>query len=218
MKTALVFGSTGLVGGNLLRLLVKDEKYKKIRVFVRSSTSKIDPKIEVVQTDFTKLENIKSEIKGDDCFFCIGTTRKKTPNKQDYINTEYNLPLSIGKICSDNNVQNFTYISSLGANPKTSNLYLKNKGMAEEELRKLNFKKFIVIRPSFLIGKRKEERFGEKIGIFAMKCISPILVGDLKKYKSINAEIVAKSMINISNSEIQSKAFEPPQLLQIGRK
>ena len=218
MKTALVFGSTGLVGGNLLRLLIKDEKYKKIRVFVRSSTSKIDPKIEVVQTDFTKLENIKSEIKGDDCFFCIGTTRKKTPNKQDYINTEYNLPLSIGKICSDNNVQNFTYISSLGANPKTSNLYLKNKGMAEEELRKLNFKKFIVIRPSFLIGKREEERFGEKIGIFAMKCISPILVGDLKKYKSINAEIVAKSMINISNSEIQSGAFEPPQLLQIGRK
>ena len=218
MKTALIFGSTGLVGGNLLRLLVKDEKYKKIRVFVRSSASKIDPKIEVVQTDFTKLENIKSEIKGDDCFFCIGTTRKKTPNKQDYINTEYNLPLSIGKICSDNNVQNFTYISSLGANPKTSNLYLKNKGMAEEELRKLNFKKFIVIRPSFLIGKRKEERFGEKIGIFAMKCISPILVGDLKKYKSINAEIVAKSMINISNSELQSGAFEPPQLLQIGKK
>ena len=218
MKTALIFGSTGLVGGILLRLLIKDEKYKKIKVFVRSSTSKIDPKIEVVQTDFTKLENIRSEIKGDDCFFCIGTTRKKTPNKQDYINTEYNLPLSIGKICSDNNVQNFTYISSLGANPKTSNLYLKNKGMAEEELRKLNFKKFIVIRPSFLIGKRKEERFGEKIGIFAMKCISPILVGDLKKYKSINAEIVAKSMINISNSELQSGAFEPPQLLQIGKK
>ena len=218
MKTALVFGSTGLVGGNLLRLLVKDEKYKIIKVFVRSSISKIDPKVEVVQTDFSKLENIKSEIKGNDCFFCIGTTRKKTPNKEDYINTEYNLPVTIGKICKDNDVENFTYISSLGASPKTSNLYLKNKGMAEEELRKLNFKKFIVIRPSFLIGKRKEERFGEKIGIFAMKCISPILVGDLKKYKSINAEIVAKSMINISNSELQSGVFEPPQLLQIGRK
>ena len=89
--------------------------------------------------------------------------------------------------------------------------------MAEAELRKLNFKKFIVIRPSFLIGKRNEERLGEKIGIFAMKCISLILVGDLKKYKSINAEIVAKSMINISNSEIQSGVFEPQQLLEIGR-
>ena len=218
MKTALVFGSTGLVGGNLLRLLVKDEKYKKIKVFVRSSISKIDPKVEVIQTDFSKLENIKSEIKGNDCFFCIGTTRKKTPNKEDYINTEYNLPVTIGKICKDNGVEIFTFISSLGASQKTSNLYLKNKGMAEEELRELNFKKFIVIRPSFLIGKRIEERLGEKIGIFAMKCISPILVGDLKKYKSINAEIVAKSMINISNSELQSGAFEPPQLLQIGKK
>ena len=217
MKTALIFGSTGLVGGDLLRLLVKDEKYKKIKVFVRSSISKIDPKVEVVQTDFSKLGDIKSEIKGNDCFFCIGTTRKKTPNKEDYINTEYNLPVTIGKICKDNGVEIFTFISSLGASQKTSNLYLKNKGMAEEELRKLNFKKFIVIRPSFLIGKRKEERLGEKIGIFAMKCISPILVGDLKKYKSINAEIVAKSMINISNSEIQSGVFEPPQLLQIGR-
>ena len=72
-------------------------------------------------------------------------------------------------------------------------------------------------KKKFLIGKRKEERLGEKIGIFTMKCISPILVGDLKKYKSINAEIVAKSMINISNSEIQSGVFEPPQLLEIGK-
>ena len=131
MKTALIFGSTGLVGGTLLRLLVKDEKYKKIKVFVRSSISKIDPKVEVVQTDFSKLENIKSEIKGNDCFFCIGTTRKKTPNKEDYINTEYNLPVTIGKICKDNDVEIFTFISSLGASPITSNLYLKNKGFCK---------------------------------------------------------------------------------------
>ena len=216
MKTALIFGSTGLIGGILLKLLANDRKYKKIKVFVRSSIPNIDPKIEIVQTDFSKLENIKSEIKGNDCFFCIGTTRKKTPNKEDYINTEYNLPVTIGKICKDNDVENFTYISSLGASPKTSNLYLKNKGMAEDELSKLNFNKFIIIRPSFLIGKRKEERLGEKIGIFAMKCISPLLVRGLKKYKSINAEIVAKSMVKISNSEIQSGVFEPPQLLQIG--
>ena len=216
MKTALIFGSTGLIGGILLKLLANDEKYKKIKVFVRSSIQNIDPKIEVVQTDFSKLENIKSEIKGNDCFFCIGTTRKKTPNKHDYINIEYNLPVVIGEICRNNDVENFTYISSLGASAKQSNLYLKNKGMAEDELGKLNFNKFIIIRPSFLIGKRREERLGEKIGIFAMKCISPLLVRGLKKYKSINAEIVAKSMIKISNSEIQSGVFEPPQLLQIG--
>lgn len=77
MKTALIFGSTGLIGGILLKLLTNDQKYKKIKVFVRSSTSKIDPRIEVVQTDFTKLENIKSEIKGDDCFFVLELQEKK---------------------------------------------------------------------------------------------------------------------------------------------
>ena len=76
MKTALIFGSTGLIGGILLKLLTNDQKYK-IKVFVRSSTSKIDPKIEVIQTDFTKLENIKSEIKGDDCFFALELQEKK---------------------------------------------------------------------------------------------------------------------------------------------
>ena len=217
MKTALVFGSSGLVGQQLVQQLIHNSTYQKIKLFIRKNPNIQNPKIENINTNFDNIETLSSEIKGDDCFFCIGTTRKKTPNKQDYINIEYNLPVTIGKICSDNNVQNFTYISSLGASSKKTNLYLKNKGMAEEELRELNFKKFIVIRPSFLIGKRNEERLGEKIGIFAMKCISPILVGDLKKYKSINAEIVAKSMINISNSEIQSGVFEPPQLLQIGR-
>ena len=77
MKTALIFGSTGLIGGILLKLLASDQKYTKIKVFVRSSTSKIDPKIEVIQTDFTKLENIKSEIKGDDCFFLYWNYKKK---------------------------------------------------------------------------------------------------------------------------------------------
>ena len=77
MKTALIFGSTGLIGGILLKLLASDKKYEKIKVFVRSSTSKIDPKIEVIQTDFTRLENIKSEIKGDDCFFVLELQGKK---------------------------------------------------------------------------------------------------------------------------------------------
>jgi len=47
MKTALIFGSTGLIGGILLKLLASDQKNTKIKVFVRSSTSKIDPKMKL---------------------------------------------------------------------------------------------------------------------------------------------------------------------------
>ena len=83
MKTAILFGSTGLVGGLLLNLLIKDENYKKIKIFNRSPIEISNPKIEIIQTDFAKLENFKNQMVGDECFFCIGTTKKKTPSKQD---------------------------------------------------------------------------------------------------------------------------------------
>ena len=80
MKTALLFGSSGLIGGHLLRQLIENNDYAKIKVFVRSVPEINDPKVEIIKTDFNNLDNHKEEIKGDDCFFCIGTTRKNTPN------------------------------------------------------------------------------------------------------------------------------------------
>ncbi len=127
MKTALIFGSSGLIGNQLLELLVNNDKYGKIKLFVRSETSNSNSKIEIIKTDFNNLENHKDSIIGDDCFFCIGTTRKNTPNKNEYIKIEYDLPVEVAKIAKENSINSFTYVSSLGANPNASGLYLKNK-------------------------------------------------------------------------------------------
>ena len=77
MKTALVFGSTGLVGNHILNQLVKNNNYSKIKLFVRTSIKVNDGKIEIIQTDFNNLEQHREEMTGDECFFCIGTTKKK---------------------------------------------------------------------------------------------------------------------------------------------
>ena len=77
MKTALIFGSSGLIGSQLLNKLIESNNYNKIKIFVRSVPAINDPKIEIIETDFNNLENHKEDIKGDDCFFCIGTTKKK---------------------------------------------------------------------------------------------------------------------------------------------
>ena len=90
------------------------------------------------QLQYNNLENHKDSIVGDVCFFCIGTTKKNTPDKNEYINIEYNLPVEIAKIAKSNSVNNFIYVSSIGANTNASGLYLRNKGQAEEELKKLN--------------------------------------------------------------------------------
>jgi nucleoside-diphosphate-sugar epimerase len=128
MKTALVFGSSGLVGSHLVRLMNKNSNYEKIKLFVRSTSEIKTSKIEIINTDFNNLSNHKEDINGDDCFFCIGTTKKNTPDKDEYRRIEYDIPVEIAKIAKSNSINSFFYVSSGFADPKSSSAYLKNKG------------------------------------------------------------------------------------------
>ncbi len=215
MKTALVFGSSGLIGIQLLELLINNDKYSKIKLFVRSETSNSNSKIEIIKTDFNNLENHKDTMVGDDCFFCIGTTRKNTPDKNEYIKVEYNIPVEVAKITKKNSIYSFIYVSSMGANPNALGLYLKNKGQAEEALKKINFPKLSIIRPSILLGNRRENRIGEKIGIFVMKSFSPLFLGKMKKYKPIKVENVAKAMVKAVENDYQNNILESDEIMKI---
>ena len=215
MKTALLFGSSGLVGGHLLNQLIKDTNYSKIKLFVRSDPEISDLKVEIIKTDFNNLENHKEDIKGDDCFFCIGTTKKNSPNKDEYKKVELDIPREIAKIAKSNLVNSFIFVSALYANPKSSGDYVRFKGLVEEELKELNFPKLGIMRPSFLIGNRKEKRTSETIGIFVFNLISPLLLGPLKKMKPIHSETVAKVMIAVIQKDIQQTTFESNEISDI---
>ena len=215
MRTALLFGSSGLVGGHLLNQLIKDTNYSKIKLFVRSVPEISNPKIVIIKTDFNDLENYKEDIRGDDCFFCIGTTKKNSPNKDEYRRVELDIPREITKIAKSNLVNSFIFVSALYANSKSSGDYLKFKGLVEEELKRLNFPKIGIMRPSFLIGDRKEKRASEKIGIFVFKLLSPLLLGPLKKMKPIHAETVAKAMIRVANENLERNIFESDEIVEL---
>ena len=215
MKTALLFGSSGLIGGQLLNNLIQNNDYNKIKIFVRSEPEIKDSKIEIIKTDFNNLKNHVEDIKGDDCFFCIGTTKQNSPDKNEYKRIERDIPLEIAKIAKANSVNSFVYVSSGFADPKNSGTYLRYKGEVEEGLKKLNFTKLGIVRPSFLLGNRKEKRFGEKIGIFLFKLLSPLFLGPLKKMKPIHSEKVAKAMIKISNGDFKQHVFESNEIVEI---
>ena len=215
MKTALLFGASGLVGRHLLNELIKENYYSKIKIFVRSEPKISDPKIEIIRTDFNNLQNHKDDIKGDDCFLCIGTTKQNSPDKNEYRKVELEMPKEIAQIAKSNSINSFVFISSGYADPKSSGDYLKFKGQVEEELKRLNFTKLGIMRPSFLIGNRKEKRIGEKIGILVFKLLSPLLLGPLKKMKPINSEIVAKAMVAFAQSDTQKNTFESNEILKI---
>ena len=215
MKTALIFGSSGLVGKNLLNQIINNSNYSKVKIFVRSSLEISDPKVEIINTDFKDLQKIKNLIIGDDCFFCIGTTKKNSPDKNEYRRIELDLPKKIAQISKSNDIKSFIYVSSGFADPKNSGDYLKFKGLVEEEIKSLNFEKIGILRPSFLLGNRKEKRVGEKIGIFIFKLLSPLFFGPIKKMKPIHSEKVAKAMIKIANENLGKTILESDEIVEI---
>ena len=215
MKTALLFGASGLVGRHLLNQLINDTNYSKIKLFVRSVPEISDPKVQIIKTDFNNLENQKEDIKGDDCFFCIGTTKQNSSNKDEYRRIELDVPKEVAKIAKSNLVNSFIFVSTLYANPKSSGEYIRFKGLVEEELKRLNFPKLALMRPSFLIGNRKEKRVGETIGIFVFNLISPFLLGPLKKMRPIHSETVAKAMIIVANENLEKNIFESNEIAEL---
>ena len=215
MKTALIFGSSGLIGGHLLDQLTKNNNYNKIKIFVRSEPKINDPKVEIIKTDFNNLENYKEDIKGDDCFFCIGTTKQNSPDENEYQRVELEVPKQTAQIAKSNLVKSFIFVSALYANPKSSGNYVRFKGLVEEELKRLNFPQLALMRPSFLMGDRKEKRVGEKIGIFVFKLLSPLLLGPLKKMRPIHSETVAKAMIRVVNENLERNIFESDEIVEL---
>ena len=212
MKTALLFGSSGLVGGHLLNELIQNDNYNKIKLFVRSVPEISNPKIEIIKTDFNNLKNHKEDIKGDDCFFCIGTTKQNSPNKNEYRRVELEVPKQVAQIAKSNSVNSFFFVSSGYADSKSSGDYLKFKGEVEEELKRLDFSKLGIMRPSFILGNRKEKRLGEKIGIFLFKLLSPLLLGPLKKMRPIHSKTVAKAMTRAANENLEKNIFESNEI------
>ncbi len=215
MSTAVVFGGTGLVGNHLLKILINDDYYSKVKVFTRSEIEIIHHKLEIIETNFENIESLKDKISADNCFFCIGTTKKNSPQKLEYQRIELELPKKIAQICKSNAIRSFIFVSSGFANPNHSGEYLRFKGLVEEELKSLSFENLGILRPSFLLGKRKQFRILETIGIYIFSFLSPFFIGPLKKMKPIHANTVAKAMSNIIKKNLSQVTYESDEIARI---
>lgn len=194
-KTALVLGSTGLIGSLLLEKLLNHPAYSKVITVVRKPQPIKHPKLVEIVTDFNSEVNLDAFETIDSIFSCLGTTRKKTPDLDAYRKIEIDIPLQFAQLGNQKGLSKFHYISAIGANAKTSNFYLKMKGEAEIALQQENIKQLFLYRPSLLVGNRTEYRLAENISGMIFPLINVFLVGNLSKYKSIDAEKVAHSLL-----------------------
>ncbi len=198
MKTALIIGSSGLIGKQLLNYLLESTAYEKVIAFNKRDIGSNHPKLEQHLIDFDNIVTYENLIKGDDFFCTIGTTIKKAGSKEAFRKVDYSYPKQFAEIAKTNNVKHFLIVSSLGANEKSSNFYIKTKGEIENFLIKSNFESLSIFRPSILAGDRDEFRLGEKFGLLFMNLFSFLFTGNLKKYKPIASEIVAKGMFTVA--------------------
>lgn len=216
-KTALVFGATGLVGSFLVNELAENGIYEKVKVFNRRKQNYTHNKIIEIQIDFDKINEYVHEFKGHDAYCCLGSTLRKAGSKENFFKIDHDLPLEIAKICSANDVGSFIAISSIGANAGSSNYYLRTKGLMELHIQELDFDQLAFVRPSMLVGPRKEFRFGELFGKIIMTPINYLLVGKLKKYRSIHSKTVAKAMVQIANMPMDKLFYESDELSELAK-
>lgn len=214
MKTAIIIGATGLTGQALLHQLFDDDYYDHVIVFVRKKIEISHTKLIQHCVDFNALDSCKDLIQGDVVFCCMGTTIKVAGSQDAFKKVDYTYPTEFAKIAKQNNVSTFCLQSSLGADSKSNNFYLKVKGETEDFIRNLNFGLFASFRPSMLLGNRTEFRLGETIGKTVMQGLSFMFVGKLKRYKAIHVNQVASAMIkHATENKTGNIIFENEEML-----
>lgn len=196
-RTALVAGSTGLTGRQLLDLLLQDERYARI-IAVSRNPLPPHPKLTTIQTDFSGLTAHAQELKADDVFCCLGTTMRKAKSKEAFREVDFDYPLTLAKLSKENGAQQFLLVSALGANRNSSIFYNRVKGEIEEAVSGVGFRTLHILRPSLLMGHREEQRSGEDAAKIFYRFFGFLIPA---RYKGIEAVRVARAMVAFAGKD-----------------
>jgi len=206
-----VYGATGLTGSHLVNLLVTNTNIKTVWAASRTKPANLPSKVTHLPFSTTNMavpDNL-------DILFCtLGTTLKNAGSLEAFEQVDLHGIVNLAKLAVEKGVKNFILVSSVGASAKSGNFYLQVKGKTEEELLQMPFQNIYIARPSLLIGKRTEKRFGEQVAQKIAPWLNFMLKGSLVNYKPIEALQLAKALIYIALTKPDGKIVETPALLQ----
>ena len=191
--TANVIGATGLVGKALVQQLLDDERFEKVRIFVRRDTGLKHPKLEQQIVDFAQCETWEKQLAGDVLFSALGTTLIQAGSKEKQWEIDFIFNLNFAQKAKENGIENYVLVSSVGANSKSSLFYTRMKGELDEAVAKIGFRNLVILRPASLTGPRENRRMAEEISVPILNILTRFM---MKNYRPISGETVAKALIN----------------------
>ena len=200
-RTALIAGSTGLVGSELLAILLAEPDTSRVHSLVRRPSG-IDRSTLVEHVvDFDALPDVPVPRPIDDVYCCLGTTMRVAGSRDAFRRVDHDYVVALGRLAVAGGARSFTVISSVGADESARSFYLRVKGETERDLRSLGLPRLAILRPSLLLGNRREVRLGERAGEVALRIAGPALLGSLARYRPIHARTVARAMVAASRED-----------------
>ena len=217
MKTAIILGATGLTGGILLKKLLRHQDYSEVKVFTRRAVGLEHPKMKEYVGDLFELEGFSEEFKADELFCCVGSTKAKTPDNDVYRKVDYGIPVTAAELGEKNGIKKMLVVSALGADEESRFFYNRIKGEMERDVLKKRITEVYFFQPSLIGGERQEKRTFESLWKKAMKVGDHLLVGPLKKYRSIDPETIVDAMLLVAKNGYKEAHIESDEIKKIAK-
>lgn len=189
---ALILGATGATGKDLLSIILKDEAFDKVDIFVRKDTGMQHPKLTTHVVDFESPEKWQHLVNGDVLFSCLGTTLKKAESKDAQWKVDYEYQHMFAQKARQNGVHSYILVSATGASSSSPFFYLKMKGKLEDAVKGLNFNKMVIFNPPTLM-RENSDRPMEVFSVKALKALNAI--GLFKSQKPLSTKTLAQAMV-----------------------
>lgn len=210
-KTALLAGATGLIGSQLLPLLLASDRYSRVIVIGRKDIPVSHPKLEKHVIDFDNLLNAGPIVKCDDVFCCLGTTMKQAGSKEAFRKVDHDYPFVLAQVTRKHGARQYSLVSAMGANRDSSIFYNQVKGQVEDSISAIDFASIHIYRPSLLLGPRKDSRAGEMAGAILGRLF---FFFTPKRYRPIQSGKVARAMLSYASRDEDGIYFHPSDTLQ----
>jgi uncharacterized protein YbjT (DUF2867 family) len=194
-RIALVAGASGLVGGQLLSLLLNSPHYARVHALSRRPLMFDHPRLANRVVRFEA--SLQAQLKGlhcQDAFCCLGTTIRDAGGQAAFRAVDLDLVLEFAHLALGCGAQRLVVVSAVGANAASKNFYLRVKGEMEQALEDVNFRALDIMQPSLLLGARRNPRPLELAGQVAMRLLNPVLLGGWSRLRAIPAATVAAAM------------------------